>query len=176
MGNVDPLEGTVARLPEAERLAAEGEPGRRCMACDNNARVDDLPPRERVAIDEHWRVAHSFDSALAGWLVVLPRRHVTALHELTDEEVAPLGPLLHRLSAALVEALGCEKAYLMFFAEKEGFSHLHVHVVPRMADFGADELGPGVFAFLQQGPEQWVPADEQDRLAILIGSVSPAKL
>lgn len=155
---------------------AQGDTRLGCMACDNNARVADLPPRELVAVNEHWRVAHSFDSALAGWLVVMPRRHVTALHELTAEEVAPLGPLLHRLSAALVEVIGCQKAYLMFFAEKEGFSHLHIHVVPRMAGFGPDERGPGVFRFLQQGPEDWIPTDDQDRLAILIGSVPPAKL
>jgi diadenosine tetraphosphate (Ap4A) HIT family hydrolase len=88
------------------------------MPCDNNARIDALPPREHVHLEDHWRVAHSFNSALPGWLVVMPRRHVTALHELSAEEAAPLGTLLHRVSTALASVTGCTKAYLVFFAEQ----------------------------------------------------------
>jgi diadenosine tetraphosphate (Ap4A) HIT family hydrolase len=139
------------------------------MACDNNARFAanpmSIPDRERVYADDSWRVAHSFDSALPGWLVVLPRRHVTAMHELTAEETAPLGTLLHTLSTALHDTTGCTKAYLMFFAEAEGFGHLHIHVVPRMPDFTDDVTGPRVFAYLKQPKADWVPDDEQDHIA-----------
>jgi diadenosine tetraphosphate (Ap4A) HIT family hydrolase len=58
---------------------------------------------------------------------------VTALHELTAEEAAGLGPLLRGLSAALGRVVGCTKTYVMLFAEAEGFAHAHFHVVPRIA-------------------------------------------
>jgi diadenosine tetraphosphate (Ap4A) HIT family hydrolase len=145
------------------------------MACGNNARFAadpaSIPERERVYDDDHWRVAHSFNSALPGWLVVLPRRHVTAMHELTAEEARPLGILLHRLSTALHHTTGCTKAYLVFFAEAEGFGHLHIHVVPRMPDFAEDVTGPRVFAYLQQPEDAWVSTDEQDRIARNIGAL-----
>ena len=44
-----------------------------CMPCDNEARVDTLPPRECVYLTDHWRVVHAFNSTLPGWMVVLPR-------------------------------------------------------------------------------------------------------
>lgn len=136
------------------------------MACEGNGRIDALPPREAVLVTEHWRVAHTFDSALAGWLVALPRRHVEALHELTADEAAPLGPMLRELSQALTTVTGCEKAYIMFFAEKEGFAHLHVHVVPRMPDFADDVKGPRVFGFLAQAKEQWLTPEAMDDVAL----------
>jgi hypothetical protein len=30
-----------------------------CLVCHNNNQFDVLPPRERVAADPHWRVAHA---------------------------------------------------------------------------------------------------------------------
>lgn len=144
---------------------------RECMACEGNQRLTELPPRESVLVTDHWRVAHTFDSALPGWLVILPRRHVRALHELTPDEAAPLGDMLRRLSLALATVTGCEKSYIMLFAEKEGFSHLHVHVVPRMPDFTDDVKGPRVFEFLKQDPEQWLSPNTMDDIALQLRSV-----
>ena len=42
-----------------------------CHSCELTARAD-LPPRERIYLGPHWRVAHAFDSAISGWLVLLP--------------------------------------------------------------------------------------------------------
>lgn len=135
-----------------------------CHVCDQNARPD-LPPRERVVLTEHWRVAHAFDSSLPGWLVLDPLRHVTALDELAPEAHGEMGLLLGRLSAALRAELGCVKTYVMLFAEAAGFGHLHVHLVPRMADQPADALGAGVFRFLGADEDTRVPATEMDDLA-----------
>ncbi|WP_406835599.1 HIT family protein [Streptomyces sp. AHU1] len=57
-----------------------------CYACGKEAEFDDLPPRECVVHDQHWRVAHAVDTAVPGRLVLLPRRHVAAVHTLTDAE------------------------------------------------------------------------------------------
>lgn len=123
-----------------------------CYVCGVNAMPD--PPRSEVVVDDdHWRVAHAFGTSVPGWLVVVPRRHVVALSELTAEEAAQLGPLLVRLTEALQEVLGCEKTYVALFAEAEGFSHVHFHVVPRMADLDPSRRGPSVFQLLDVGDD-----------------------
>jgi hypothetical protein len=80
-----------------------------CLACDNNARFDSLPPRERIAADPYWRVAHAFGTGLPDWPVLHPRRHVTTIAELTDAEAAILGQWQVRLSLALHAVTGCAK-------------------------------------------------------------------
>ena len=98
-----------------------------CFSCDQEARFDLLPVRERISADLHWRVAHAVASALPGWLVLLPRRHVTTIADLTDAEAASLGLWQVRISRALRTVTGCTKTYLSQFAEAEGFSHVHFH-------------------------------------------------
>jgi diadenosine tetraphosphate (Ap4A) HIT family hydrolase len=140
-----------------------------CLPCDNDARLESLPPRERVAADQHWRVAHAFGTGLPGWLVLQPRRHVTAVAGLTDAEAAGLGPWQVRLSRALHAVTGCAKTYVAQFAEAEGFAHVHFHVVPRMPGLAEALRGPRVFGLLGQDGEHEVSPGERDRLALLIG-------
>lgn len=120
-----------------------------CYACDQSA--PDAPFRERIVREGGWRVAHDFNSSLEGWLIVAPLRHVHALDELTADEATALGELVRKASIALKTVTGCEKTYLMLFAEAEGFAHLHVHVVPRMPDQPDDRRGPAVFGYLKDG-------------------------
>ncbi|WP_018654770.1 HIT family protein [Actinomadura flavalba] len=117
---------------------------------------------EWIADDEHWRVAHAFGTSLPGWLVLVPKRHVTAVADLTDAEAAGLGTWQVRLSRALHDATGCAKTYVAQFAEADGFAHVHFHVVPRAAALPAERTGPGVFAYLRDGVE--VPARERDEI------------
>jgi diadenosine tetraphosphate (Ap4A) HIT family hydrolase len=137
-----------------------------CYSCETESTVATAPPREAVHVEERWRVAHAFDSALPGWLVLLPRRHVTSLDELDADEAADLGRLMSATSRALREVTGASKAYAVFFAEAEGFAHLHVHLVPRMPWFTPDQVGPRVFSFLGASDTDRVPYDEQDALAL----------
>ncbi|MFF9685195.1 HIT family protein [Streptomyces sp. NPDC014623] len=128
------------------------------------ARFDVLPPRERIASDRHWRVAHATGTSLPGWLVLLPRRHVTAVHDLTDAEAA-LGALQVRLSRALRTVTGCAKTYTAQFAEAEGFAHVHFHVVPRPEDLPPRLHGPGVFGLLRAPEPERLTADRADHMA-----------
>ena len=133
-----------------------------CYSCRMNAEPPGaLPPRERVYDDGLWRVAHSFNSALPGWMVVIPRRHVHSLSELTPDEAAALGPLLSGLSRALEAALGVPKAYVALFAEQEGFAHVHLHVVPRPEE----RRGPAVFDYLQRPRDEWTTPARMDEVA-----------
>jgi hypothetical protein len=92
-----------------------------CYACQHNLQeLSALPSRERVYDDGRWRVAHAFTSALLGWMVVVPRRHVVSMAQLTAGEATAVGPLLAGLSRGLERNLGARKAYVAFFAEAEG--------------------------------------------------------
>jgi diadenosine tetraphosphate (Ap4A) HIT family hydrolase len=135
-----------------------------CFVCENNDRFESLPIWERIAADAHWRVAHAIDSALPGWLVLIPRRHVTTIADLTDAEAAQLGAWQVRLSRALRVVTGCVKTYVVQFAEKEGVSHVHFHVVPRMADLPDDRRGGRVFQYLDPPPGQAL--DDAHKLAL----------
>lgn len=133
----------------------------RCLPCENNSRGD-LPARERVYDDGLWRVAHAFNSALLGWLVIVLRRHATSLGDLTGAEGESLGRLVPALSRALQAELGVPKAYLAFLAEAEGFSHVHLHLVARPPE---DARGPHMFGLTQRPESEWVTTAAMDALA-----------
>jgi diadenosine tetraphosphate (Ap4A) HIT family hydrolase len=137
-----------------------------CFSCKGNADVDQLPLRERIAFDESWRVAHAFNSRLPGWLVLIPRRHVTTIADLTDAEAAALGSWQVRLSRALHAVTGCAKTYVAQFAEAEGFAHVHFHIVPRSPDLAHEHRGPRVFGLLGGTDQPHVDAAAIDQIAI----------
>jgi diadenosine tetraphosphate (Ap4A) HIT family hydrolase len=136
-----------------------------CYSCQWESDLAAAPMSERVHVGEFWRAAHAFNTTLPGWLVLIPRRHVTSIAELTLPEATELGPLLHRLSRALHDAVGCQKTYVMQFAEAEGFSHVHFHLVPRMPDLPAEHRGPRIFHYLTRPPDEWLTPETRNELA-----------
>lgn len=145
------------------------------MSCQQNRAAASLPIRERLYLDDYWRVAHGW-SSLPGWLVVVSRRHLSSLAEADAAETAALGPLLHAASAALHDVTGCSKTYIVLFAELDGHQHVHFHVVPRMQWFGPDERGTAVFRFLNLPEAEQVPISERQRLSVLIGDEMRTRL
>jgi diadenosine tetraphosphate (Ap4A) HIT family hydrolase len=141
-----------------------------CYSCHGNANLHSLPPRERIAVDDHWRVAHAFGSAVPGWLVLLPRRHVTSIAELARAEAASLGTWQVRISQALRTVLGCEKTYVAQFAEAEGFAHVHFHIVPRAADLADEFRGPRIFQLLGPSAPRHVGQAQMDEIATRLAS------
>jgi len=138
-----------------------------CFTCTQEAN-DQLPQRERVWRVPGWRVAHSFNSSLPGWVVVVPTRHVESFEELSTEEASVLGELLRDLTVALKSVTGCQKTYVILLAEAEGFTHMHFHVVPRMENLPSDRRGTGIFAYLKEEP---LTSHERDQIA---GRISAA--
>jgi diadenosine tetraphosphate (Ap4A) HIT family hydrolase len=136
-----------------------------CYTCAGDAVADQAPPWERIASDSLWRVAHAFNSALPGWLVLMPRRHVTAIADLTDSEASLLGTWQVRLSRALQQVLGCQKTYVAQFAEAEGFSHVHFHIVPRPPDLPRELRGPRIFQRLGATDRPHIGEDQMTRIA-----------
>ena len=98
---------------------------------------------------------------LPGWLVAVLRRHVEAVHELSEAELVELGRLLALCSRALHAELQCEKEYVSVYAESPGFNHVHVHIIPRSPNLAGELKGPRIFALLSNAiPEEAVPPDQ----------------
>lgn len=143
-----------------------------CFSCEQEARFDELAPRERIAADAFWLVGHAIDTSLPGWLVLVPRRHVTAVADLTDEEAATLGLWQVRLSRALHTVTGCVKTYVAQFAEAEGFAHVHFHLVPRSPLLPSQHHGPRIFPVaLRRSPEDRLSTAEMDRVSARLSAV-----
>lgn len=138
-----------------------------CGACE---RLAWAAPAPRDSIVEHggWRVAHAFGANLPGWLVVLPRRHVESLDELTHAEAGVLGGLLRAVTAALRAETGALKTYVVLLAEADGFAHVHFHVVPRAADLDESHRGARIFTLLHNPELPVVDDDAQDALALAL--------
>ena len=141
-----------------------------CYTCARTAAGSQAAPFERIAADEHWRLAHAFNSALPGWLVLVPLRHVTSLADLTAAEAGSLGGWQVRASRALVSVTGCQKTYLAQFAEAEGFAHVHFHIVPRPPDLPEELRGPRIFGLLGPADRDLVGADQLTSLSLALSA------
>lgn len=115
-----------------------------CYPCARERELPVLPPREVITYDEHWRIAHATGVGMLGWLVIVPRRHVMEIAELTEGEAEGLGYWQTALARVLRDELGTAKSYVASFGEASGF-HLHIHVIARPADLAADQRGPRIF-------------------------------
>lgn len=138
-----------------------------CLTCELKARRDrgEAPLWDSIHRSDYWDLVHAFNTSLPGWLVLVARRHIEAIDELTDEEAAELGVLLRRASVALREITGCVKTYVMQFAEAEGHGHVHFHIVPRMADQPAERRSTGIFGYLGVPEEERVSEERMTEVA-----------
>jgi diadenosine tetraphosphate (Ap4A) HIT family hydrolase len=152
-----------------------------CETCARLARRDagDAPAWEAIFRTPSWDVVHAYNSALPGWLVLVTRRHITTLAEMSDAEASELGPLTRSVSAALHDVVRCTKTYIAQFAEDPLHPHVHVHVIPRNAVQPKDQRGPRVFSLLGVSEELRVPEARMNEIAVqlrvLLGSTDPAE-
>jgi len=138
-----------------------------CHTCELVARRDrdEAPLWDRILRTPHFDVVHAYNTSLAGWIVVVLRRHLASVAGLSDAEAAELGPLLRDFSAALEEVTGCEKTYVMQFAEASGHHHVHWHVVPRSPEMPQEHRGAGVFHYLGVGQDSRVGEEAMNNVA-----------
>jgi diadenosine tetraphosphate (Ap4A) HIT family hydrolase len=143
------------------------------MTCELVRRRDDgdAPLWDCIERTQFWDLVHSYNTALPGWLVLVARRHIEAVDELSEEEALELGSLLRRASMALKQVTGCVKTYVVQFAEAKEHPHVHFHVVPRMDDQPEDRRGPSVFEYLGVPEDERVAEDEMDEIATQVRDI-----
>ena len=121
-----------------------------CHTCGLVVRRDrsEAQPWDQILRTPGVDVVHAYNTSLPGWIVIVTRRHLAAIDEMNDAEEAELGPLIRDVSVALKRAVQCAKTYVMQFAEAEGHSHLHFHIVPRVEDLPPENRSAKCFNYL----------------------------
>lgn len=131
-----------------------------CWSCRSNSGERRISPGPPVHAGEFWLVEHAYPTRLPGWLVIVLRRHVEALHELRPEEFAEFASVLERTCRVLRRVVGCDREYVACYAEIDHFRHVHFHVVPRAADLPGEYVGTRSFAFLKVSEAEAAPREE----------------
>ncbi|MFO0727582.1 MAG: HIT family protein [Myxococcota bacterium] len=108
--------------------------GADCAIC---ARIEGEAP---IYQDAHWCLYPiEAPTPIVGWVYLASRRHTPGLWALEPSEAASLGLALGRVSRALLEITQAERIYTA--ALGEAVPHLHLHLVPRMAEASARGFG-----------------------------------
>ena len=101
-----------------------------CIACDLTAGREPLPGGV-IADAGSWRIEHTVGPLGVGTLIVKPVRHVVQVADLTSEETAELGPLLHTAASIVTELLQPEQVYVCLWSHAGGVpGHIHFVVQP----------------------------------------------
>jgi diadenosine tetraphosphate (Ap4A) HIT family hydrolase len=94
--------------------------------------------------DDLWHVRH-IDApwGVAGWMMLIAKRHVGGPAHFDDAEARSFGPLLRRLERTLEEVTGALRVYTAALGESS--PHFHCHMVPRYRQMPKDAKAWGVF-------------------------------
>jgi diadenosine tetraphosphate (Ap4A) HIT family hydrolase len=102
-----------------------------CRACAE-IRGEISAPGGVIHDDGWWFVSHHTGPETdPGELIVKTRRHCESLGELTEDEAAALGPVLHTAIQALERVVMAERIYAVSFNER--LRHVHFLLLPRTA-------------------------------------------
>lgn len=98
-----------------------------CLACSLSTGRRSLPGG-LIHRSDHWLVEHCIGPLGLGALVVKPERHVTAVADLSDDEVDELGPLLRLASRIAGQLVPAEQVYNCLWSHAGGVP-VHIHYV-----------------------------------------------
>jgi diadenosine tetraphosphate (Ap4A) HIT family hydrolase len=117
-----------------------------CLACDLAAGRQPLPGGV-IHQTESWLVEHCVGPLGLGTLIVKPKRHVTAVANLSPPEALQLGPLLQRASWVASRLVDAEQVYNCLWSHAGGVpGHLHYVIQPVTRDQLSvyESHGPGL--------------------------------
>jgi diadenosine tetraphosphate (Ap4A) HIT family hydrolase len=105
-------------------------------------------------------VEHAYPVKAKGWLVIVLKRHVESLHELSSEEFIEFSKIQSRVIRLLYKELNCEKEYVSCYAEKEHYRHIHFHIFAKPYDLPIELRGAKSFAFINATEAEAIPKEE----------------
>ena len=90
------------------------------------------PGLEALAESEYWRLVINRNQNLLGKCMLVLRRHLETVPDLTVEEWTDLQPELRRANAALTAAFAPDHFNYAFLQNQD--RHIHLHIIPRYAE------------------------------------------
>ncbi len=136
-----------------------------CWSCQNLMGTRRVARAPRIHEGKYWNIEHVPETSIEGWIVIVLRRHATALHELEDDEFHELSLLTRECSRILYSLFSSAQEYMMQFAEAEHFQHVHVHIVPRLQEWPEEFRGPRVFSALGEAAENKLSVEQMTAAA-----------
>jgi diadenosine tetraphosphate (Ap4A) HIT family hydrolase len=131
-----------------------------CHTCRSISGEQRISPGPTIVEGRYWMIEHAYPTRLKGWLVIVLKRHAEALHELTHEEFYELVELQALAVKLLHDELDSAKEYVVCFAEKEHFRHVHFHIVSRSQDLPGELKGTNIFAMINISEAEALPRKE----------------
>ncbi len=131
-----------------------------CYTCRSISGEQRISPGPTIYEGHHWLIEHAYPTRLKGWLVIVLKRHIEALHELTPEEFAELNRLQALAVKHLHAALDCSKEYIACFSEAEHFHHIHFQVVAKPNDLPVELKGTNIFTLINVTEDDALPREE----------------
>ena len=117
--------------------------GGSCPFCAIVERDD--PDVREVYRDEEAVAFFPTEPAVLGHTLVIPRRHVPVVWELSEDEAQHLGLLISRMSRVIVETVNAEGLNVIQSngeTATQSVPHVHFHLVPRWADDSIGRIWP----------------------------------
>ena len=120
--------------------------------------------------NQHWIVDHCIGPLPLGTLIVVPRRHVVAVADLTDDEANEYGPLLVRVNRVVRQINRADQVYNCQWSHSDWHAgHIHTVVQPAWESQRTCFRKPGP---PMQAPMfdqvQACPREEIERVATLV--------
>lgn len=117
--------------------------GGSCPFCAIVERDD--PDVREVYRDEEAVAFFPTEPAVLGHTLVIPRRHVPVVWELSEAEAKHLGLLISRMSRVIVETVNAEGLNIIQSngeTATQSVPHVHFHLVPRWSDDSIGRIWP----------------------------------
>ena len=131
-----------------------------CHTCRSLSGERPISPGPTIYEGRYRLIEHAYPTRLKGWLVIVLKRHLEALHEVTREEFVELGELQALAVKMLHESLNSAKEYAVCFAEKEHFQHIHFHIVARPRELPDDFKGAKIFTMINVTESEALPRED----------------
>lgn len=123
-------------------MSAPAKRGERIDGCAVCASLDKV--RDPIFENDLWHVRHiDAPYGVAGWMMLLTKRHVGGPAHFDDREATSFGPTLRHLALTLERVTGALRIYVA--AMGESYPHFHGHLVPKYAAMAKDAKAWGVF-------------------------------
>lgn len=123
--------------------------------------------------DEHWRVRHTEETNILGYLILESRRHILDLSQAEEDELLSYGPLLGALTKSIRSVTDCQRVYTFTLAEM--VPHFHIHLIPRTNAIPRAYRGRGIMSYpLQPAADRALVLETCDRIRRTLKNVRSA--